>query len=75
MVGCPCRWMPGCETYSYRDWRREDPEYRENMRRIGRSWWMREFGLRRVRVVRAFHPAYRKSHDPFSILTDEARGR
>jgi hypothetical protein len=58
--------------YSYREWRREDPEYRENMRRIGRSWWMREFGLRRLRIVRAFHPAYRRSHDPFGILTDEA---
>ena len=58
MVGCPCRWMPGCETYSYRDWRREYPEYRENMRRIGRSWWMREFGLRRLRVVRLLHPAF-----------------
>ncbi len=44
--------------YTYRDWRREDPEYREVMRRIGRSWWMREFGLRRLRVVRLLHPAF-----------------
>ena len=39
---------PVTPNYSYLDWRREHPEYRRNMARIGRSWWMREFGLRRI---------------------------
>jgi hypothetical protein len=46
------------KRYTYRDWRREDPEYRVTMRRLGRSWWMREFGLRKLRLVRLFHPAF-----------------
>ena len=44
--------------YTYCMWRREHPEYRVTMRRIGRSWWVREFGLRRLRVVRLLHPAF-----------------
>ena len=43
---------------TYRDWRSQTPEYRELMCRLGRSWWMREFGLRKLRLVRLFHPAF-----------------
>jgi len=46
------------DRYSYSDWRSESPEYRVMMRRLGRSWWMREFGLRKFRLVRLLHPAF-----------------
>ena len=40
----------------WRDWRAEDPEYRAFMRQLGRGFWMREVGLRRLAIVRHLHP-------------------
>jgi len=43
----------------YGVWRREDPEYRWVMTDIGRSFLMREMGLRRVPGVRRLHIEFR----------------
>ena len=49
--------IPMKATYKqWRSWRSEHPIYRENMTRIGRSFWMREVGLRRFAIVRRLHP-------------------